>query len=86
MAHMQSQADSDEAKSRLAQTLGSKDRKLVSQLASLGVTPEGLMAVQMVPLVLIAWANHGVDEKERSIVLSKAKRFGVESRRMPTLC
>ncbi len=41
------------------------------------MTPESLMAVQMVPLVLIAWANHGVDRKGTEFVLSKAKRFGV---------
>lgn len=80
MGRLQTQAESDEAKERLAKATGWNDQKLISQLASLGVTAEGLMAVQIVPLVLIAWANHGVDHKEREFVMSKAERFGVRER------
>ncbi len=80
IGRLQTQAESDEAKERLAKATGWKDHKLISQLAALGVTPEGLMAVQMIPLVLIAWANHGVDHKEREFVMSKAERFGVRER------
>jgi len=80
MDRLQTEADSDEAKERLAKASGWSDHKLLSQLALLGVTPESLMAVQMIPLVLIAWANHGVDQKEREFVMSKAERFGIRER------
>lgn len=80
IGRLQTQADSEEAKARLSKATGLNDEKLINQLASLGVTPAGLMAVQMVPLVLIAWADHGVDDKERRLVMKRAKRFGVSER------
>ena len=80
IGRMQIRAESDEAKARLVKATGWKDQKLISQMAALGVTPNGLMAIQMIPLVLIAWANHGVDSKERDFVMSKAKRFGIRER------
>jgi hypothetical protein len=77
MGRLHVHADSDEAKQQL-EAVGLKDQKLVEQLAGLGVTPAGLMAVQVVPLVLVAWANHGVNPKERKLVMEQAIRFGVQ--------
>lgn len=80
IGRLQTHAESEEAKERLANVAKLTDRKLISQLAKLAVTPEGLMAVQMVPLILIAWSNGNVDKKERRFVMAKAKRFGVAER------
>jgi hypothetical protein len=80
MGRLQTQADTDEAKRRLKKMTGLTDNKLISQLAMLGVTPEGLVAMHMIPLVLIAWANQGVDEKESHYVISQAERFGIHER------
>jgi DnaJ-domain-containing protein 1 len=77
IGRLQTQADSDEAREKLARVAHLKDPKLIDQLASLGVTPAGLVAIQMVPLVLIAWADHGVDQKERACIFRQAKRFGI---------
>ena len=77
IGRLQTQADSDEAREKLARVAHLEDRKLIDQLASLGVTPAGLVAIQMVPLVLIAWADHGVDKKERACIFHQAKRFGI---------
>jgi hypothetical protein len=77
IGRLRTQADSDEAREKLATVAHLKDPKLIDQLASLGVTPAGLVAVQMVPLVLIAWADHGVDQKERACIFRHAKRFGI---------
>ena len=68
IGRLQAQADSEEAKIALAEVAKLKDAKLIDQLAGLGVTPDALLAVQMIPVVLIAWANHGVDARERQYV------------------
>lgn len=80
IGRMQVQADSEEAKRALAKVAKLKDAKLIDQLARLGVTPEALLVMQMVPIVLIAWANHGVDDRERQYVLAQARRFGISER------
>lgn len=80
MGRLQTQADTEEAKLRLKKMTGLTDNKLISQLALLGVTAEGLVAMHMIPLVLIAWANQGVDEKERGCVIRQAELFGIRER------
>ena len=80
MGRLQTQADSEEAKLRLKKMTGLTDNKLISQLALLGVAPEGLMALHMIPMILIAWANQGVDEKERGYVISQAEVYGIRER------
>lgn len=80
IGRLQVHADSDEARQELADSAHLKDHKLIAQLARLGVTPRGLIAMQLAPSVLIAWADRGVDAKERALVVSQAKRFGIRER------
>ncbi len=83
MGRLQAHAESDEAKARLAKMPHLKDAKLVSLLSRLGITPEGLIAVQLVPMTLVAWASGSVDDKERKLIFDQAKRFGIRERSEP---
>lgn len=61
----------------LAEVSGIRDQDVLDQLVRLGVTPETLAAVAVVPLVEVAWANGHVDDKERAVVLEHARTLGV---------
>ena len=62
----------------LADVTGIPDEKVLQQLVDLGVTAENLAAVAIVPLVLVAWADGELDEKERTAVLQAAASHDVE--------
>ena len=76
VSRLRSEADSDDAKRALEST-GLHDHTLIEELTQLGVTAEGLIAMRLVPLVMVAWAQDSVDEAERVTVLAQALRVGV---------
>lgn len=74
---LQSEADSEDARETLMQSTGLHDKTLLDELSQLGVTTEGLIAMRLVPLVMVAWADRGVDKAERQTVIAQALRVGV---------
>ena len=76
VSRLRSEAASDDAKKTLEQT-GLHDQTLIDELIALGVTAEGLVAMRLVPMVMVAWAERGVDASERQAVLAEAYRLGV---------
>lgn len=73
-------ASAEEEKAKLATAASLTDAKLIDQLASLGISAAGVPAVLMLPMVLVAWADHRIDIKERRYILSEAKRCGLQAR------
>lgn len=63
----------------LAKQAGITDSKLAEELIELGVTPESLIAIRLVPLVLVAWADREVSDDERETILAEARRLGIRS-------
>ena len=43
---------------------------MLAELARVGVRPETLSAVALIPLVMVAWADGRVDESERLAILN----------------
>jgi hypothetical protein len=76
VSRLRSEADSQDAR-QLLQSTGLHDETLIDELTRLGVTAEGLIAMRLVPLVMVAWAEHGVDQAERETVLSQAIEVGI---------
>jgi hypothetical protein len=77
MQRLRSEADSPDASSTLMQSTGLRDPILIDELCQLGVSAEGLIAMRLVPLVLVAWADNVVNEAERETVLAQAHKVGV---------
>ena len=71
-------ARSEEAIGALRLASGIGDEKLLSRLVSLGVTAEALVALRLVPLVRVAWADGDVAPGERTAVLQAAVEEGVD--------
>jgi hypothetical protein len=62
----------------LAHVSGILDDKVLANLVKAGVRAETLMAVTLIPLVEVAWADGSVSEDERAAVLKAAAENGVK--------
>jgi hypothetical protein len=58
---------------------GLRDAAVLRRFEKLGLTPETVAAISLTPLVLVAWANGSVDEKERAAVLEAAESYDLPS-------
>ena len=56
---------------------GITDTVLLDRLSALGITAATLTALSLMPLVVVAWADGAVDERERVAVLSGAAQLGL---------
>lgn len=70
-------AEEVEARGAIAAATGIRDEKLLARLAELGIRPETLAALTLIPLIETAWADGVLDEKEREAVLSGAASSGI---------
>ena len=65
------------ARSALAEATGVRDEGLLARLAELGIRPETLAALTLIPLVQVAWADGVMDNKERDAILEGAVSSGI---------
>jgi len=70
-------AEQVRARGALALATGISDEKLLTRLAELGIRPETLAALTLIPLIEAAWADGVLDDKEREAVLSGAASSGI---------
>lgn len=74
-------AERQRAENRIAlrDRLGIADETLLSELEAHNVTPQIARAIQLVPLVQMAWAEGNVTRRERSIITDAARLRGIRS-------
>jgi hypothetical protein len=73
--------EADRTKSRkaaLAAASGIADDAVLDHLVALDLAPEGVAALRLVPLVLVAWADGTLDIKEKAAVQQAAREAGLE--------
>ncbi len=63
----------------LAAASGIRDAAILKKLVELGIGADTWLALSLVPLVEVAWADGAIDEKERRAVLAAAEGNGVTS-------
>jgi hypothetical protein len=66
-----------ESATKALHAAGVRDGVLANQLVELGVAPQSVAALELVPLVLVAWADGEMQEKEREAILRAAHDAGV---------
>lgn len=66
----------------LRQVVKIQDEAFLARLDTLGVRPETALAVTLIPLVFVAWADGAIDERERKAVLEAARERGVAAERI----
>lgn len=54
-----------------------EDEGLVDHLLELGLGPETVLAVTLVPLAMVAWADGAIQPKERAAILQAAAEKGI---------
>lgn len=76
---MRELAAKQSAREALVQAAGFDDPALIDKLTELGVRPELVAALSIVPIVEVAWADGQLDAKERAAVLDHARKSGIAS-------
>jgi hypothetical protein len=79
LAAIREKEASRERKKALGEASGICDDALLDQLHELDLCSETLVALSLVPLIAVAWADGNVDVKERQAVLTAAEQKGVEA-------
>jgi len=67
----------ESAQEALAVATGIQDSAVLQHLSTLGITSDTLLALGLVPLVAIAWADGTLDDKERRAVTASLEAAGI---------
>ncbi len=62
----------------LTKISGISDQKILDKLYEAGIRPSTLIALSLLPLVLVAWADGDIDQKERDAILKAAGEHGID--------
>ena len=63
---------------RFGQQAGVADEEILSDLQTLGFTSETVKLLHLVPLVQMAWAEGGVSDGERDLIVGAARSRGIQ--------
>ena len=70
---MRQAAESDASRQAMEQTTGIHDPVLLQELEALGFTPDTVSLLPLVPIVQVAWAEGGVSDNERKLIVEFAR-------------
>ena len=70
-------AAADTARQELSAASGLSDPDLLKELEELGFTPETVPLLPFVPLIQVAWAEGGVSQPERRLIIDLARSRGI---------
>ncbi len=59
-----------------------KDQAFLNRLAAIGFSPETALAITLIPLIVVAWADGKLDDREREAILQAARERGVAAERI----
>jgi hypothetical protein len=74
---MRRRAAQDAARQGLAERTGVADKEILDDLVAMGYTPETVMLLHLVPLLKVAWAEGGVSDRERQLIVEAARARGI---------
>lgn len=72
-------AATERARKDLGRKAGLDDPQLIQELEDLGFTPDTVGLLPLVPIVQMAWAEGGITKAERDLILSLARKRGIEA-------
>jgi hypothetical protein len=76
LENLRSRMARDKAIERLAADTGIHDQHVLQELLDLNFTPQNLLALWLVPLTQVAWADGRVEPAEREAVLEALQKHG----------
>ena len=77
LGRLRKQSEHEERCDALSKVVKIQDEAFLGRLIGMGIGPERAMALRLIPLVFVAWADGNIDEKEREAILRAAKKQGV---------
>src|SRR5262245_5743488 len=77
IAKMRRAAAAEQANRELAAKAGLDDPGLVQELAELGFTIDTVGLLPLMPLIQVAWAEGGVSDAERRLIITFARSRGI---------
>jgi tellurite resistance protein len=75
---MRQAAAAEQTRKDLQAKTGLRDPELLRELQELGFTPETISLVPLVPVLEVAWAEGGVSDAERKLIVDLARSRGIE--------
>jgi hypothetical protein len=66
----------------LCEVVRVQDRGFLDRLVTLGIRPSTAVALRVVPLVFVAWADGALDDRERRAIEESARRTGLAAERI----
>lgn len=75
---LRAEAEIEKRREALRENLQIDDEALLDRLIELDFTVESVMAFTVIPLVVVAWADHSISRKERDAVLHAAAERGIK--------
>lgn len=79
LAKIRERTEKEERRAALQGILKVEDSTLLDRLVDLELSPETAVALALVPLVEVAWADGSIDSKERHAILHAAEEDGLEA-------
>ena len=77
LQQMRERARTQERRAAMREVVRVDDDALIDHLIALGLEPETVLALQLVPLAAVAWADGQIEPRERDAVLKAAAAQGV---------
>jgi tellurite resistance protein len=78
LAELRAEARKTERRQAMRDVISIKDDALVDHLLELGLGPETVLAVTLVPLAVVAWADGSIQPQEREAILKAASDKGIQ--------
>ena len=77
LEQLRAKAKRDERRKALRAVIQIQDEGLVDHLLELGLGPETVLAVTLIPLAMVAWADGTIEPKEREAIQRAAAEKGI---------
>ena len=77
LEQLRAKAKHEERRKALREVILIQDEGLVDHLLELGLGPETVLAITLIPLAMVAWADGSIEPREREAILQAAAQKGV---------
>jgi tellurite resistance protein len=82
LLELRSKSEEEQQREMLREVVRIQDDHFLDRLMALGIRPETALSIMLTPLVLIAWADGEMDDRERKAILDAAEARGVTAGRI----
>jgi len=82
LEHFRKRSGPEARREALREVVQIHDRAFLDRLIAMDIGPEKALALRLVPLVFVAWADGELDEREREAILRAADERGLAAERV----